>query len=224
MALNPAPPRFSEIGRSGTRMLICMPVMLEGTDAAGKSLKENTKTVVINRSGAKVMLAAETAVGAKWKLSMGKRATLATVVWIGEKKKDQTEVGVDIEQKDNFWGVQFPEETGPLQVVASPAPPAPAPTPAPATAPAQDAIYSMIETMTREAFEKAMAPAIAQFTAKLQAAAQEIAAATIKEAEQRLAQRAALYESKLNGSADKVCQTLAVRLNPVRSRSASLPS
>jgi hypothetical protein len=43
------------------------------------------------------------------------RQSGATVVWLGEKKKDQLEVGVDLDKSDNFWGVIFPDDSGSFQ-------------------------------------------------------------------------------------------------------------
>src|SRR5438552_13837624 len=115
----PAPPRFSESGRSGTRMLISMPVLLEGIDVAGTAYKETTRTIVIHRGGAKVSLTKEVVVGSRMHLtisnSQSSRESGATVVWVGEKKKDQLEIGIDLDQADNFWGVIFPDDSGTFQ-------------------------------------------------------------------------------------------------------------
>ena len=43
------PVRFSEQGRSGTRMLVAMPVTISGRTESGKPFEEKTRTVVLKR-------------------------------------------------------------------------------------------------------------------------------------------------------------------------------
>src|SRR5579871_4089720 len=110
----PAPVRFSEAGRSGTRMLVAMPVTLDFTAADGKKVQEKTRTVVVNRSGCKLTTDQPFAIGDKFMIAIGnsRRTANVTVVWLGEKKGKQLEVGVDFDTPDpSFWGVMFPEDS-----------------------------------------------------------------------------------------------------------------
>ena len=94
---------------------MAMPVTLEGKDLAGNAYTEATQTVVINRSGCKVMAATPLTMKDRLTLRVGKgpRVTDAAVVWIGEKKGAKTEIGLDIAHNDGtFWGVLFPDESG----------------------------------------------------------------------------------------------------------------
>src|ERR1017187_1378905 len=94
---NTVPVRFSEQGRSGTRMLVGMPVTLTGMNEAGNAFEEKTRTVVINRTGCKLMSEQPLAAGTRITLSIANsnRSVLVSVAWIGDKKGKQSEVGVD---------------------------------------------------------------------------------------------------------------------------------
>ncbi len=98
-------------------MLMALPVTLEIADNAGGTFKESTQTIVINRSGAKVLATASLPIGTRLTLSVGsgkgQRITPATVVWLGERRGSKSEVGLEIEQADGtFWGVLFPDDSG----------------------------------------------------------------------------------------------------------------
>ena len=175
MPAAPVPLRFSETARSGTRMLMALPVTLEIADAAGGTFKENTQTIVINRTGAKVLAAAPLPVGSKVTLSVGsgkgQRITPAMVVWAGEKRGAKTEIGLEIEQADGaFWGVLFPDDSGSFPPgsfsggAAKTSAPAPAPAPAstatqvpvpPAASAASQTLQSPAQTLPASAPESA---------------------------------------------------------------------
>src|SRR5258708_22774704 len=109
-----APLRFTEQGRSGTRMLMAMPVTSNGGAHAGKVFEEKTRTVVINRTGCKLVTEQQLVAGSQMTISIAnsKRAASVTVVWVGEKKGKLLEVGIDFDKPDpGFWGVMFPEDT-----------------------------------------------------------------------------------------------------------------
>ena len=88
MPAAPVPLRFSETARSGTRMLMAMAVVLEGKDREGNDFKESTQTVVINRTGAKVMAATPLAMGLKMNLSVGS-GLLLQILPTGERTPGQ---------------------------------------------------------------------------------------------------------------------------------------
>src|SRR5262249_47373855 len=81
------PVRFSEQGRSGSRMLAAVPVVISGK-ADGKPFEEKTRTVVVNGSGCKLVSEQVLAIGDQMNVAMasGKRSVFATVAWIGERK------------------------------------------------------------------------------------------------------------------------------------------
>lgn len=114
------PPRFAERARSSTRLLMALPVVLRGADSNGDPFEEKTRTVVINRTGAKVLLKHPVGLGDHVRLAIEhlRRESGATVVWLGEKKGEWQEVGMDLETTDDFWGVQFPDDSGSFRASA----------------------------------------------------------------------------------------------------------
>src|SRR5712692_1091915 len=74
-------------GRRSTRLFISIPVALSGTDIAGHTFKENTKTLIINKHGAKVATAHQLALGGE--ITIENRALARTakahVVWLGDR-------------------------------------------------------------------------------------------------------------------------------------------
>src|SRR5579862_6594700 len=106
------PVRFSEQGRSGSRMLAAVPVVISGK-VDGRPYEEKTRTVVVSGSGCKLVSEQLLSVGDQMNLAMasGKRSAFATVAWIGERKDKQLNVGLDFNSSEpTFWGVMFPEE------------------------------------------------------------------------------------------------------------------
>ena len=101
-------------GRRSTRVPIAIPVMLSGQDASGKNFQESTRTLVINKQGAKVLTKNKLALGAE--LAVENRAlghiTKANVVWLGKPPgpNEPAELGIQLTKAENFWGIDFPPE------------------------------------------------------------------------------------------------------------------
>src|SRR5271170_7956464 len=107
------PARFSEQGRSSTRMLVAMPVTISGKTESGQPFEEKTRTVVFNGTGCKLVVEQTLNIGDQLNLVIAnsKRHASATVAWIGERKGKQLEAGVDFNRPDpTFWGVTFPDD------------------------------------------------------------------------------------------------------------------
>ena len=101
-------------GRRSTRVPIAIPVMLSGQDASGKNFQESTRTLVINKQGAKVLTKNKLALGAE--LAVENRAlghiTKANVVWLGKPPgpNEPAELGIQLTKAENCWGIDFPPE------------------------------------------------------------------------------------------------------------------
>src|SRR5712692_7048944 len=101
-------------GRRSTRLFISIPVALSGTDVAGHTFKETTKTLIINRHGAKLATAHQLALGAEVTIENRAlaRTAKANVVWVGDRAspKDPVEVGLQLTEAQNIWGIEFPPD------------------------------------------------------------------------------------------------------------------
>ena len=124
--------------RRSTRLAIAIPITISGKDASGHTFKENSRTAIINKQGAKILTLHEVTLNSELTVenrALG-RAAQAIVVWVGNKAspKDPVEVGVQLSHAENIWGIEFPpddwQEGPPVgpggQRVESPAVPLPA--------------------------------------------------------------------------------------------------
>jgi hypothetical protein len=141
--------------RRSTRLSITIPITMSGKDTGGHTFKENSRTVVINKQGAKILTFHQLAVGAEVTIEnriLGRTAK-ATVVWVGDRPspKDALEVGIQLANAENIWGIEFPPDDwqeGPPAATTSQkvepqppasAPPSPPPPPAEPSAPVDSA-------------------------------------------------------------------------------------
>jgi len=104
----------SAANRRSTRLSIGIPIAISGTDREGNPFKENTRTVVINKQGAKVVTTNQLSLGAEILIENRalKYSGKAMVVWIGDRRsaKEPVEMGVQLLEASNIWGIEFPPE------------------------------------------------------------------------------------------------------------------
>jgi hypothetical protein len=114
--------QLDEYSRSSARIAMSVAIVLRGTDQTGKLFVESTKTVVINRGGAKLLTKQSLTLGTRLQVAIPhlKHISWATISWLGAKKGDMQEVGLSIDETADFWGVQFPPDTPDFRSVASP--------------------------------------------------------------------------------------------------------
>jgi hypothetical protein len=126
--------------RRSARYSICIPLVISGRDANGNEFKENARTSVVNQHGGKVLTAHQLAVGAEVVIENPALGTVAkaTVAWVGPEPNpgDLYQVGVQLFEAQNIWGIEFPpEDWGPekelSEAQAAKVPLAAAPSPAP---------------------------------------------------------------------------------------------
>ena len=102
----------SRDSRRSTRLVLTIPVEVSGRDASGKEFTEKAVTKLLNKHGANILLERLLPIGTELlvRLPNMKRQQKCRVVWIGEESRDQGkwETGVELEQAENFWGVDFP--------------------------------------------------------------------------------------------------------------------
>jgi hypothetical protein len=108
------PDSSSAAGRRSSRLAIAIPIALSGKDASDRPFKENSRTVIINKQGAKIVTFHQLALGSEVMVenrALG-RSAKATIVWLGDRKssKDPQEVGVQLYEAQNIWGIDFAPE------------------------------------------------------------------------------------------------------------------
>jgi hypothetical protein len=91
-----------------------IPITIHGTDSSGQLFKENTWTIGVNKQGAKIATFHPLLLGAQISVVnpvLGRTAK-ARVIWVGEKRfpEDPYEVGVELIEAQNVWGIKFPPE------------------------------------------------------------------------------------------------------------------
>lgn len=133
--------------RRSTRLAIAIPITISGKDTGGHTFKENSRTVVINKHGAKILTFHQLAIGSEVMIenrALGRTAK-ATAVWVGDRpsSKDAMEVGIQLFNAENIWGIEFPPDdwqegppAGTVGQKVEPPPPLPPPRPPAATLPA----------------------------------------------------------------------------------------
>lgn len=111
-SLAPPAPVVESDRRRSERLLLTIPIRVEGLDPKGQKFAENTRTLVINRQGARIQLKHPVTPGARVQIStmVGNRQANFRVV--GPTKPvtaEGGEWGVEcLEEKGNIWGIGFP--------------------------------------------------------------------------------------------------------------------
>jgi hypothetical protein len=102
-----------EVNRRRTeRLLLTFPIRVEGADARGQPFSENTRTLVVNRHGARIRLKRVVTVGQTLHIVnlVGNRAADFRVVGPTQPLTEQGgEWGVECrDEQHNIWGIDFP--------------------------------------------------------------------------------------------------------------------
>jgi len=125
-------------GRRSTRLYISIPIVITAKDAGRNPFQENTRTLVVNKHGAKIVTTHQLKMGTEVLIENRALGTSArsTVVWLGDTRENGSEVGLQLTEAENIWGVEFPpsdwsapplEEESPSAIhVAANSAPAPA--------------------------------------------------------------------------------------------------
>ncbi|MGH6628110.1 MAG: hypothetical protein ACREB3_00075, partial [Burkholderiales bacterium] len=160
-------PEGSGAGRRSTRISIAIPITISGKDASGRAFRENTRTVILNKHGAKIVTVHQLALGTELTLenrALGRTAK-TTVTWLGDRPspREPAELGIQLAEAENIWGIDLPPDdwqAGPpakeakqeIRQASGPASPAiPVPPPSAATAPTATAAPSAPRSATSPA-------------------------------------------------------------------------
>jgi len=104
---------MAETGRRRSeRLFLTFPIRVEGSDATGKPFSEMTRTVVVNRHGARIQLRQEAAAGQTVRITntVSERRGNFRVVGLAQARTDKAaEWGVEcLDEGRNIWGIDFP--------------------------------------------------------------------------------------------------------------------
>ena len=103
--------------RRSERLFLTYSIRVEGSDAAGARFSETTRTLVVNRNGARIHLKHSVAIGQTLKITgvISERVANFRVVGLTSPRTDQGgEWGVEgLDERQSIWGIDFPplEET-----------------------------------------------------------------------------------------------------------------
>ena len=191
--------KSGEAGRRSTRLSISISIVLSGKDAEGGEFEEATRTLVINKHGAKVLTTHHLSMGTEVRVenrALGMMAK-ANVVWLGRQQGtgQASQVGLQLVEAENIWGIEFPPEDWTLggsteeaqPAGAAPAPATAAPASAPQTLPVSTAASGPPGAVPEQAAQKITTRVLEEFehTAETQAR-------TLRERLEKLTQRIGL--------------------------------
>ncbi len=98
--------------RRGERVLIRVPIQVQGVGADDNQVAEAAETAVVSRFGALLRVPTLLKVGSSLKVTnaFSKETEEFRVVWISEIRKDgRWDTGVEAKNpRDDFWGIRFP--------------------------------------------------------------------------------------------------------------------
>lgn len=100
--------------RRSTRLLIAIPIRVQGTSVQGRALNETTRTLEINHHGAKIVLKAEVNPGTILQIAnIAGNSTAPFRALRLERQSSQEGEGREwavecLDDKHNIWGVEFP--------------------------------------------------------------------------------------------------------------------
>lgn len=101
--------------RRTERVLIQIPIEVKGNDAEGRPFRETTRTVVLNRDGARIALRSVPRIGARLTITNLQNKTTCPFRAVSRVQKTiglEPEWGVEcLDPKADFWGILFPQKT-----------------------------------------------------------------------------------------------------------------
>jgi hypothetical protein len=99
--------------RRSMRVLLSIPILVQGKDAKNQDFCEETRTLVVNAHGALISLSAQVVVDQK--VTVSNNATQQTqecrVVYFGNMQAGKAQMGVEfLNPSSSFWQIDFPPE------------------------------------------------------------------------------------------------------------------
>lgn len=98
--------------RRGERVLIRVPVQINGTGKDGKPVHAPAEAVVVNRNGALLRVPHPLKSGSTLEVYQGeqKQAMVFRVIWCSDRPREgRHDVGIELlEPREELWGIRFP--------------------------------------------------------------------------------------------------------------------
>jgi hypothetical protein len=98
--------------RRSDRIMLTIPLRVQGTDPSGTPYNEDARTVILNRHGARIQLPRRLLSGETVRLVnliIRREADFRVVGPVGPLTEKGGEFGVEyVDGKDNIWGIHFP--------------------------------------------------------------------------------------------------------------------
>jgi hypothetical protein len=99
--------------RRSMRVLLSVPILVNGKSPQKKDFAEETRTLVVNAHGALISLAEKQVAGDK--ITISNKATqqtiLCRIVYVGAVQAGKAQMGVEFEKPaPKFWQIDFPPE------------------------------------------------------------------------------------------------------------------
>lgn len=100
-------------GRRSQRVLLHVPILVQGKRSNGLPFEEETETVAVNVHGALILLTIEVSPGQTLTLKhkKTKEEQECSVIYLGPSQGGKTQVGIEFTRpKPSFWRVAFPPD------------------------------------------------------------------------------------------------------------------
>lgn len=234
--------------RRSTRVVISMPIFLSGTTQQGQAFREEARTLIVNKHGAKVVFSRrlEEHVQIRIENPANKISCAGRVIWASEQATadGRFELGISFYEPIDLWGIDFPpddwrELRGPEAIPQTPAAPPPLaaipsrPAPAavsPETKPASRQAETLLQSEL-ERFRTEVAKIVAEARTTTQRELQQLVARIVQENAEKFSQEARAtsadfaerLEHEANAAIERASQSLGSRLRAALSNLESAP-
>jgi hypothetical protein len=195
----------SEDARRSTRVSLSVPIVISGKDADQNDFKEETRTLVVNEHGAKIVTVHQLAMGAEILIENPALSTSAkaTVAWVGPEYRpgELHQVGLQLYEPRNVWGIEFRPDDWSAGVSAGGALPGAPLSSGPGHAP-RDIAGALVPESARESL-----------AGQLRTVAEEIATRFLQELQGTAEAQAREFQERLGKLAQRIGMQLEVDLH-----------
>lgn len=95
------------------RVLLSVPIWVQGKNASGEAFEEQTRTLVVNAHGALISLATPVTAGSLITISnhATQKSVGSRIVYLGAQEAGKVQMGIEFESPcPSFWQIDFPPD------------------------------------------------------------------------------------------------------------------